>query len=159
MQTRQPPRQHNLASRKPIDYYERAGKPRPTPDLPTPKESRNLRERSGSASSSPSQVSSAQTVESDNISTTPLKSIMSVQSTKSPSILSGDMNSYNASTVETTVSHQSPPVITVDRAERDSESIVTLASSSRRTRRRSIDTNCSTAGIPPASIMERLNDE
>lgn len=40
--------------------------------------------------------------------------------------------------------------------ERDSESIVTLASSSRRVRRRSIDTNCSMAGIPPASIMERL---
>ena len=41
--------------------------------------------------------------------------------------------------------------------DRDSESIVTLASSSRRLRRRSLDTNCSTAGIPPASIMERLS--
>ncbi|EAZ63621.2 cell wall integrity and stress response component 2 [Scheffersomyces stipitis CBS 6054] len=110
---------------------------------------------------------------SDNISTIPLKSITSAQSTKSPSILSDgvqDQNSINASTAETsitpsvqTTTHLSPSNYTTHLAvvpngqERDIESIVTLASSTRRIRRRSIDTNCSTAGIPPASIMERLS--
>ncbi|ODV81081.1 uncharacterized protein CANTADRAFT_25340 [Suhomyces tanzawaensis NRRL Y-17324] len=111
---------------------------------------------------------SDQTTGSDNISTTPLKSIVSAQSTKSPSILSNvnnDQNSLNASTAETSIapsvttnyvaSGQPPALHSLQ--DRDSESIVTLASSSRRIRRRSIDTNCSTAGIPPASIMERLS--
>lgn len=132
---------------------------------------------------------------SDNVSTTPLKSIISTQSTKEPSILSGDANidltSLNASTAETSLApsvntptnYTFTPTITNGSAlatptsngsnnnnhnqtlnlnnsgvpDRDSESIVTLASSTRRIRRRSIDTNCSTAGIPPASIMERLS--
>ena len=163
---------------------------------------------------------------SDNVSTTPLKSIVSSQSTKSPSILSGDalndQTSLIASTAETSLapSVQTPtnytflPTITtsltsttssssttttttntttnnnnnsnnnnnnnnnaaivnnnnnnntilpitfnasIGGQDRDSESIVTLASSTRRIRRRSIDTNCSTTGIPPASIMETLS--
>lgn len=137
-------------------------------------------------------VSSDQiTSHSDNISTTPLKSIISAPSTKAPSVLSTDHNqdnnSYVASTVETSIapsihttghnnyllypgnaslqSSNNPNFnLSVNQGndrdstrERDSESIVTLASSSRRTRRRSLDTNCSTAGIPPASIMERLS--
>ncbi|CDK26555.1 unnamed protein product [Kuraishia capsulata CBS 1993] len=38
----------------------------------------------------------------------------------------------------------------------DNSSIVTLASSTRNRRRRSMDTNASTLGIPPASIYERM---
>ncbi|KAK6198572.1 cell wall integrity and stress response component 2 [Scheffersomyces amazonensis] len=129
---------------------------------------------------------------SDNISTIPLKSITSGQSTKAPSILSGnihDESSIDASTAQTSLApsnstsngasftpimnnnhhhnHNNTVVIVPPTSastsqqlspniDRDSESIVTLASSSRRIRRRSIDTNCSTNGIPPASIMERL---
>ncbi|EEQ36647.1 hypothetical protein CLUG_00770 [Clavispora lusitaniae ATCC 42720] len=104
---------------------------------------------------------------SDNISTVPLKSVVSHGSTtNSPSILStenqADNSSYMASTAETSLAPSthislSPSIHTTQpRAERDSESIVTLASSSRRGRRRSIDTNCSMAGIAPASIVERL---
>lgn len=118
----------------------------------------------------------------DNISTTPLKSIGSAPSTTPPSVLSdshNDNQSYVASTTETSItptvtqpnhsrthSHHSqsvnspisaiPPTI-IHPGDRDSESIVTLASSSRRLRRRSLDTNCSTAGIPPASIMEKVS--
>ncbi|GEQ70055.1 hypothetical protein JCM33374_g3731 [Metschnikowia sp. JCM 33374] len=133
--------------------------------------------------------------QSDNISTTPLKSITSHTSTTNPpSVLSGenhhDNASFVASTTETSLSPSthvslSPSIRgqnresinnsanTRDRErerererdnrdrdrerERDSESIITLASSTRRVRRRSIDTNCSMAGIPPASIMERLS--
>ena len=110
-------------------------------------------------------------VHSDNISTTPLKLIVSRTSTTNPpSILSGenhnDNSSYVASTAETSIAPSIHPPLSPgqfhlarsgDRErERDSELIITLASSSRRTRRRSIDTNCSMAGIPPASIMERL---
>ncbi|RCK65992.1 hypothetical protein Cantr_01785 [Candida viswanathii] len=137
---------------------------------------------------------------SDNVSTTPLKSIISTQSTKEPSILSGeannDLTSLNASTAETSLApsvntptnytfaptttnnttgsatatptsnssntnntnnNQTLNLNSSGAPDRDSESIVTLASSTRRIRRRSIDTNCSTAGIPPASIMERLS--
>lgn len=132
------------------------------------------------------------TTHSDNLSTIPLKSIMSAPSSKSPSVLSGDNHhdnsSYVASTAETSLApsvhtatthnytlypgnaslHSNHPSINQnpeqsrdrDRdstRERDSESIITLASSTRRVRRRSLDTNCSTAGIPPASIMERLS--
>lgn len=108
--------------------------------------------------------------ENDNISTIPLKSLTSA-STKSPSVLSTnqDNNSYVASTAETSiapsvhttsVNHQAlnphNSQLQLLAYDRDSESIVTLASSSRRTRRRSLETNSSTAGIPPASIMERL---
>lgn len=103
---------------------------------------------------------------SDNVSTVPLKLVASHGSTTNTrSILSGDnhadSHSYVALTAETSLApsaHVSllPSIHTQPRAERDSESIVTLASSSRRIRRRSIDTNCSMAGIPPASIMERL---
>lgn len=106
------------------------------------------------------------TENSDNISTTPLKSIVSVPSTKSPSVLSDnnhDTQSYNASTAETSIapsSHLNPAIhrdsLPPPSGDRDSESIVTLASSSRRIRRRSLETNSSTAGIPPASIMERI---
>ncbi|CAN3364952.1 hypothetical protein DICA3_E20494 [Diutina catenulata] len=114
------------------------------------------------------------TIQSDNISTIPLKSIISVPSTKSPSILSdpnmqGDQSSYNASTTETSLapssivlqSPQNTALLAASRNDdnRDNESVVTLASSTRRIRRRSIDTNCSTAGIPPASIMERLTGQ
>ncbi|KAL6449784.1 hypothetical protein SBY92_000685 [Candida maltosa Xu316] len=132
----------------------------------------------------------ASDINSDNVSTTPLKSIISTQSTKSPSILSGDahndQNSLIASTAETSLAPSvhtptnytfAPTITTTNTStsnnnsqslnfnsasasgapDRDSESIVTLASSTRRIRRRSIDTNCSTAGIPPASIMERLS--
>ncbi|KAK6453913.1 cell wall integrity and stress response component 2 [Scheffersomyces xylosifermentans] len=110
----------------------------------------------------------------DNISTIPLKSITSAQSTKSPSILSDthqDQNSINASTAETSITpsvqtayfgnslnpstHLS--VLQASGQDRDSESIVTLASSTRRIRRRSMETQSSTTGIPPASIMERLS--
>lgn len=107
---------------------------------------------------------------SDNISTTPLKSIASVPSTDPPSILSennNDNQSLNASTAETslTPSLSTTPfnlLFNRDRdslppPDRDSESIVTLASSTRRIRRRSLETNSSTVGIPPASIMERLS--
>ncbi|EGW33765.1 uncharacterized protein SPAPADRAFT_59126 [Spathaspora passalidarum NRRL Y-27907] len=122
---------------------------------------------------------------SDNISTIPLKSIISSQSTKSASIISDnqhDQTSLIASTAETSLAPSSntnytfapnnntgagtPTGITFGNTlsvaspiglDRDSESIVTLASSSRRIRRRSIDTNCSTTAIPPASIMERLS--
>jgi hypothetical protein len=106
--------------------------------------------------------------ENDNISTIPLKSMTSA-STKSPSVLSTnqDNNSYVASTAETSLApsiHANSVTQTLNpnsqlqlqTYDRDSESIVTLASSSRRTRRRSLETNSSTAGIPPASIMERL---
>ena len=106
--------------------------------------------------------------ENDNISTIPLKSMTSA-STKSPSVLSTnqDNNSYVASTAETSIApsiHANSVTQTLNpnnqlqlqTYDRDSESIVTLASSSRRTRRRSLETNSSTAGIPPASIMERL---
>lgn len=106
------------------------------------------------------------TESSDNISTTPLKSIVSLPSTKSPSVLSDnnhDTQSYNASTAETSITASSHlnPIINRDSlppptGDRDSESIVTLASSSRRIRRRSLETNSSTVGIPPASIMERI---
>lgn len=137
-------------------------------------------------------LSDQTTTHSDNLSTIPLKSIISVPSTKAPSVLSGDNNqdnnSYVASTAETSLApsihtvanhnyslypgnaslHSNHPSINQnpelardrDRdstRERDSESIITLASSTRRARRRSLDTNCSTAGIPPASIMERLS--
>lgn len=114
------------------------------------------------------------TSNSDNISTIPLKSIVSVPSTKSPSVLSNDNNhdnhSYNPSTAETSIAPSSttpqfnPILFNRDRdgnhipgLDRDSESIVTLASSTRRRRRRSLETNSSTVGIPPASIMERLS--
>ncbi|KAK6461244.1 cell wall integrity and stress response component 2 [Scheffersomyces coipomensis] len=140
---------------------------------------------------------------SDNISTIPLKSITSRQSTKAPSILSGnvhDENSLDASTTETSLAPSTAtsngasltPILLLQQQQqqqfqqqqqqqgaavvivppnsgatlqpnspttgqdRDSESIVTLASSTRRIRRRSIDTNCSTVGIAPSSIMERL---
>lgn len=106
----------------------------------------------------------------DNLSTMPLKLIVLQSSTtNSPSILSEpkeDGSSYVTLTAETSLapsthvsllpsgpnSHAGPR----SERDRDSESIVTLASLSRRIRRRSIDTNCSLAGIPPASIMERL---
>lgn len=114
------------------------------------------------------------TSNSDNISTIPLKSIVSVPSTKSPSVLSNDINqdnhSYNPSTAETSIAPSSttpqfnPILFNRDREgvhipglDRDSESIVTLASSTRRRRRRSLETNSSTVGIPPASIMERIS--
>lgn len=116
-------------------------------------------------------------VHSDNISTIPLKLIVSHTSTNnSPSILSGeqhhDGSSFIASTTDTSLAPSphasvSPSFLTGlsttrwDRGERDrerdSESIITLASSSRAVRRRSLDTNCSLAGIPPASVMERLS--
>ncbi|KAG7783431.1 hypothetical protein KL910_000051 [Ogataea haglerorum] len=38
----------------------------------------------------------------------------------------------------------------------DSSSVITIASSTRNRRRRSIDTNASTSAIPPASIFERI---
>lgn len=115
---------------------------------------------------------------SDNISTIPLKSIMSVQSTKSPSILSND---HDASTTQTSLinhnreqdnilnnrdivfvgninrENRDTDSLTTNAAvanDRDTESVLTLASS--RIRRRSIDTDCSTTGIAPASIMERV---
>lgn len=115
----------------------------------------------------------------DNVSTIPLKSIVLVPSTKAPSVLSNeqaqDNSLYVASTAETSLAPSIHPLTynyslhpgsaslqsqgpNFDResANRDLESIVTLASSSRRARRRSLDTNCSTTGIPPASIMERI---
>lgn len=125
----------------------------------------------------------------DNVSTVPLKLIVSHSSTTNPpSILSNeqqpDNSSYVASTVVTSIApslhvsllpshHNGQNGVRGERdsirdreprdrdlrdrdRDRDSESIVTLASLSRRIRRRSIDTNCSMAGIPPASIMERL---
>lgn len=113
-------------------------------------------------------------VHSDNISTTPLKLITSHTSTTNPpSVLSGENNHHDntslvASTAETSISPSthvslSPSIRGQNRdrdvsgnRDRDSESIITLASSTRRVRRRSIDTNCSMAGIAPASIMERL---
>ncbi|OBA24112.1 hypothetical protein METBIDRAFT_34303, partial [Metschnikowia bicuspidata var. bicuspidata NRRL YB-4993] len=109
----------------------------------------------------------------DNLSTTPLKLITShTLTTNPPSVLSADnqqpdSGSMAALTAETSLSPSthvslSPSVRGYNRdreaaGNRDSESIVTLASSTRRVRRRSIDTNCSMAGIPPASIMERLS--
>lgn len=110
------------------------------------------------------------TSHSDNLSTTPLKSITSL-STKAPSVLSNnhDSTSNVASTAETSIAPSThtnlannaglTPNIQLSGQgyDRDSESIVTLASSSRRARRRSLDTTSSTTGIPPASIMERLS--
>lgn len=109
---------------------------------------------------------------SDNVSTTPLKLVISHTSTTNPpSLLSGDAAHESvsgvASTAETSLApsgHLSlapstPGHVRMDRErerDRDSESIITLASSSRRIRRRSLDDNCSLAGIAPASIMERL---
>lgn len=122
-------------------------------------------------------LSDGATSNSDNISTIPLKSMVSSPSTRAPSVLSGyvnaDNSSYVASTAETSLApsiqaasfnHSLYPNVpsisqTLDRdreRDRDEELIITLASSSRRARRRSLDTNCSTAGIPPASIVERL---
>jgi hypothetical protein len=99
----------------------------------------------------------------DNVSTTPLKSIVSFQSTKAPSILSDshEQSSLNTSTAETSISPSAVAstahsTFHLSQQDGDDDSVVTLASSSRRIRRRSIDTNCSTNGIPPASIMERL---
>lgn len=128
------------------------------------------RESSYECDSNPDKRSTSDFSNGDNISTTPLKSIVSVQSTQSPSILSDnnqDQTSGVASTAETSLAPSvhttatafTPTPNTIGYQERDSESIVTLASSSRRIRRRSIDTNCSTAGIPPASIMERLSTQ
>ncbi|KAG7879690.1 hypothetical protein KL938_003743 [Ogataea parapolymorpha] len=59
--------------------------------------------------------------------------------------------SYTGSTTPTAVSfsHQ-----TAHGA--DSSSVITIASSTRNRRRRSIDTNASTSAIPPASIFERI---
>ncbi|KAG7822259.1 hypothetical protein KL928_000734 [Ogataea angusta] len=59
--------------------------------------------------------------------------------------------SYTGSTTPTAVSfsHQ-----TAHGA--DSSSVITIASSTRNKRRRSIDTNASTSAIPPASIFERI---
>lgn len=119
-------------------------------------------------------------VHSDNVSTVPLKLIVSRSSTTNPlSILSGEQQQDNSSYVASTAETSLAPSVHVpllpglhgalssgrterdsirDRErDRDSELIVTLASLSRRIRRRSIDTNCSLAGIPPASIMERLS--
>lgn len=121
-------------------------------------------------------LSDGATTDSDNISTIPLKSMVSSPSTRAPSVLSSDINgdnsSYVASTAETSLAPSIqgaslnhslyPNVASISQAlergerDRDEELIITLASSSRRTRRRSLDTNCSTAGIPPASIVERL---
>lgn len=105
---------------------------------------------------------------SDNVSTVPLKLLMSIASTTaSPSVLSGansqDNLSFVASTTETSLAPSTHLSIAPSaygyfrgERERDNELIITLASSSHRVRRRSIDTNCSLAGIPPASILERL---
>ncbi|WEJ97769.1 hypothetical protein PSN45_005328 [Yamadazyma tenuis] len=147
-------------------------------DTETENTRRALYVRSGSY------VSDQATENSDNISTTPLKSMVSAPSTKSPSVLSGDMNhdttSLDASTAETSIApssgshwtgtHLNPLTINRDSLaasvpttnevrDRDSESIVTLASSTRRVRRRSLETNSSTAGIAPASIMERISGQ
>lgn len=120
-----------------------------------------------------SDVDSQVSAHSDNISTIPLKLIVShTSTTNSPSIISSENNQGSASGVPSTAETSllpsphasvSPSYYTGlmstrmgGERERDSESIVTLASSSRRVRRRSIDTNCSMAGIPPTSIMERL---
>lgn len=125
---------------------------------------------SGADSAAGSAVDSAADSDmvADNISTIPLKSIALAPSTTSPSVLSDkDGSSYMASTAETSIAPLPSPQTTSFAAasaasmvptpqDRDSESIVTLASSLRRTRRRSLDTNSSTTGIAPASIMERL---
>lgn len=109
-------------------------------------------------------------VHSDMVSTVPVKLIVSRGSTTaSPSVLSGELNHDNNSIVASTAETSIAPSTHVSIApsaygylrndrerERDSELIITLASSSRRIRRRSIDTNCSLAGIAPASIIERL---
>lgn len=113
-------------------------------------------------------LSEHDTINSDNILTIPLKLVISVQLTKLPLILldnQNDQHLYNALTTETLLA---PLLIMVQLPQntahtaptptdlRDTESVVTLASSTRRIRRRSIDTNCLTAGIPPASIFERI---
>lgn len=116
------------------------------------------------------------TIMLDNVLTIPLKLVISVQLTKLPLILldphGTDQSLFNPLTTETLIAallivvHL--PQTTVHtgiterfaatnlREDRDAESVVTLALLTRRIRRRSIDTNCLTAGIPPASIMERL---
>lgn len=127
-----------------------------------------LSQRSGDLSSDAESMS----VQSDNVSTVPVKLIVSTGSnTAPPSVLSGEHNQDNLSIVASTAETSIAPSTHVSIApsayghlrserdrerERDSELIITLASSSRRVRRRSIDTNCSLAGIPPASIIERL---
>lgn len=101
---------------------------------------------------------------SDNVSTTPLKSVTSA-STKTTSLLSNNPELHsNAASVETSIPSaingilQSAPGHALQQSlnERDSDSVITLASSSRRARRRSCETSSSTAAIPPSSIMERL---
>lgn len=119
-----------------------------------------------------SYMSDQMTEQSDNISTIPLKSVISSPSTVSPSVLSADNNidvhSINASTTETSIapsslSHLNPVSNNRDSlpvpppTDRDSESIVTSTSSNIRVRRRSLETTSSTAGIAPASIMERIS--
>lgn len=120
-----------------------------------------------------SYISDQMTEHSDNISTIPLKSVISSPSTVSPSVLSADNNidtrSINASTTETSiapsnVSHLNPVLNNRDSlpppaVDRDSESIVTSTSSNVRLRRRSLETTSSTAGIAPASIMERISTQ
>ncbi|KAG7193777.1 uncharacterized protein KQ657_000469 [Scheffersomyces spartinae] len=140
-------------------------------------------------------------IESDNVSTIPLKSITlgTSTATREPSILSNNHRSglpnghyihyshqSTAATIVTAATSTStaasmtqglgidlfsghepsttaPSIMTNTlivpsvHSPMDTESIITLASSSRRMRRRSIDTNCSTNGIPPASIFERLS--
>lgn len=117
------------------------------------------------------------TIQLDNVLTIPLKLVISVQLTKLPLILldphgATDQSLFNPLTTETLIAALligiSLPQTTVHtgvtervaghnlREDRDAESVVTLALLTRRRRRRSIDTNCLTAGIPPASIMERL---
>ena len=104
---------------------------------------------------------------SDNVSTTPLKSVTSA-STKTTSLLSNNPELHsNAASVETSIPSavngmvQTTPAVASPPCqqsinERDSDSVITLASSSRRLRRRSCETSSSTTAIPPSSIMERL---
>ena len=104
---------------------------------------------------------------SDNVSTAPLKSVTSA-STKTTSLLSNNPELHsNSASIETSIpsgaNGSTPQTSTVASPpcqqsinERDSDSVITLASSSRRGRRRSCETSSSTAAIPPSSIMERL---
>lgn len=121
--------------------------------------------------SEPSTTTGRSTIGSDNVSTRPVKSLSPI-STKAPSVLSiqPDSSSFVPSTAETSIApsvhttnqNLTPAIINLQQHttyDRDSESIVTLASSTRRFNRRSLDTNSSVAGIPPASILERLSTQ
>ncbi|CAK9437571.1 uncharacterized protein LODBEIA_P19490 [Lodderomyces beijingensis] len=109
-------------------------------------------------SNTPSQATSSPNTPTSTSSTTTPTSTPTPTPTSTPNPLQQEHPHHHQHQHQHNHQNQHHQGVTIILAgERDNESVVTLASSSRRMRRRSIDTNCSTAGIPPASIMERVH--